>query len=363
MVLVSIGQRSVTGFLFAVSVFCFGFMLTMRAANMCLLLGSIASTLALSELSLKLSFQDPLTSSPDSSYMKPIYWSKSDLGFQPPPGRHTSKKLTSKGEVVYDAVYSIGEDGFRITPIIHTGASIYINFFGCSLMFGEGLNDDETLPYFLHELDLRVSVKNFAWHGYGAHQALRILESTRDTRGDINFLLTSPWHAERSACVPDYSKGSPRYILSDDGRVALDGTCGFQFNLVHRVLNRSYIYQLIRVALREDQDRQIDLYLAIIERMNYLSQARNQRFIIGFYKAENAWFTGKYSNETIVEQFMRMGIEVIDLTLARSADQLSREYYLHPLDKHPSAQANKVRAKLLAEYLDKELLATKTHRS
>ena len=189
---VSIGQRSVLGLLCAIFVFCVGFMLTTSAANIFLLLGSIAFTLALSELSLKLSFhQDPLTSSPDSAYVKPIYWSKSDLGFQPPPGRHTSKKLTSAGEVVYDAVYSIGEDGFRITPVIHTG-SIHINFFGCSLMFGEGLNDDETLPYFLHELDLRISVKNFAWHGYGVHQALRILESIRDTKGNINFLLTSP---------------------------------------------------------------------------------------------------------------------------------------------------------------------------
>jgi len=283
--------------------------------------------------------------------VKPIYWSKSDLGFQPPPGRHTSKKLTSAGEVVYDAVYSIGEDGFRITPVIHTG-SIHINFFGCSLMFGEGLNDDETLPYFLHELDLRISVKNFAWHGYGVHQALRILESIRDTKGNINFLLTSPWHAERSACVPDYSKGSPRYILSDDGRVVLDGTCGFQLRFLERVLNHSHIYQLVRLALREDQDRQIDLYLAIIERMNNLSQDRNQRFIIGFYKAENAWFTGKNSNETIVKQLNRKGIEVIDLTLAPSADQLSKEYYLHTLDKHPSAKANKVRAKLLKEYLE-----------
>jgi hypothetical protein len=93
--------------------------------------------------------------------------------------------------------------------------------------------------------------------------------------------------------------------------------------------------------------------LAIIGQINKLSQARNQKFIIGFLKAENAWFNGRYSNEKIVERLSGMGIEVIDLTLAPSAEQLSRDYYIHPLDRHPSAKANEVRAKLLKQYLEK----------
>ena len=328
-----------------------------HATSLFLLLASTTFSLAIGEFGLGLLFhKDILIASTQTDYVKPYYWQPSDLGFQAPPGRHTSKKITSDGEVVYDVTYTIGEDGFRVTPQSDSDIHIRVNFFGCSLLFGEGLNDNETLPYFLHVLDNSITVKNFAWHGYGVHQALRILVSPRDTRGDINFLLTAPWHAERAACVPDYSNGSPRYRLVDDGELILDGTCGFPFeknNMIYGALGRSRLYHLVRYALKETQDRQVDLYLAIIRRINDLSQARNQRFIVGFIKADDQWFTGTYSNGKIVSKLSGMGIEVVDVTLSKSARDIPREYYIHPLDQHPSAKANEARAKILREYIQR----------
>ena len=351
--LVSFGQRSPGGALIALAFLCVGLMRTTHATNGFLFLCSLSAALAMGELSLQLMFQrEALKIAPDSTYAKSSYWSNSDLGSQGYPGQHTSKKLTTDGEVVYDVAYSIGEDGFRNTPQSESNARFMINFFGCSLLFGEGLNDKETLPYYTHALDNSIRVKNFGWHGYGVHQALKIVEMTPDRNADINFLLTSPWHADRSACIPDYSNGSPRYRLLNDGSVTLDGNCGIVGNALGRMINRSNIYQLARFALGMSQDRQIDLYLAIIQRMYLLSQARNQRFIIGFIKAEDTWFHGTYSNQKILERLRGIGIEVIDLTLAASAASLSRDYYLHPLDRHPSAKANDARAKLIVNYLE-----------
>jgi hypothetical protein len=297
--------------------------------------------------------------SPDSDYViqRDAYRSMSELGFLPLPGRYTSKKLSEGGDTVYDVVYSIGEDRFRITPQTNHTAQIHINFFGCSFTFGEGLNDNETLPYFTHFLADHISVKNYGMHGYGVHQALRILEGTQDVRGNINFMLTAPWHAERSACVPDYGQGSPKYTLRDDGRLALDGNCPkppHWDSLRNRIPRHSNLYRQVNQFIREQrQDGEIDLYLAIINQLNTLSHARGQRFIVGFIKAQDNWFSGKYSNLKIMDQLTKMGIEVIDLTLASSSEQLAREYYIHHLDRHPSAKANEARAMLLKKYLDK----------
>ena len=358
---ISFTTRSFGGMLLAVFFILISLLPITRLTDVLVLLSSITLSLAVGEFTIGVFYMPlhiikPIHYSPDSDYTK-RYWSKSDLGSQPLPGRHTSKLLSDGGDVIYDVVYSIGENGFRITASNSRSARIHINFFGCSFVFGEGLNDNETLPHFLHAIDHSISVKNFGVHGYGVHQALRILESTRDTKGSINFLLTAPWHAERSACIPAYSAGSPKYKLSDDGQLTLDGACAIQpikDDFISLTLNHSNMYQLARsFTSKESQDRQIDLYLAIIGQINKLSQARNQRFIIGFIKAENAWFNGQYSNEKIFEHLSGMGIEVIDLTLAPSADKLSREYYIHPLDLHPSARANEARAKLLKQYLEK----------
>jgi hypothetical protein len=351
----SFQQRNVGTALLALFFFFIGILPLTDSRNSLLLLSSVMLSLAVGEWAVKMfDNQEAGTYSPESDFFQPAYWEKSDLGYQALPGKYRSKKLTEEGNTLYDVVYSIGSDRFRITPIRNGLERLRINFFGCSFLFGEGLNDYETLPAFLNAMDSTITVKNFGWHGYGVHQALRILESDRDTRGEINFLLTAPWHSERSACVPEYSIGSPKYTLAEDGSVHLDGACNVflhqQFFLT-RILNRSRLYQLVMLAFNNSQDRQIELYLAIIKRIKELSEERNQTLLIGFIGAETGWFTGTYSNEKIVERLDRMGIDVIDVSLV-SPDNLPRQYYIHPLDKHPSTRANEARAKLVKEYLE-----------
>ena len=44
-------------------------------------------------------------------------------------------------------------------------------------IFGEGVNDDETLPaYFSADLGYQANVVNLGFHDYGPHQMLRSLE-------------------------------------------------------------------------------------------------------------------------------------------------------------------------------------------
>lgn len=292
------------------------------------------------------------------------YFISTDIGRQGNPGIHASKKLTTNsGELIYEAKYSIGGDGFRKTPNENLENQHRVNFFGCSFTFGEGINDDETLPYFVKQISSNLSVKNFGFHGYGVHQALAILQSDRDTSGQINFLLTAPWQAPRSACIPRYSAGSPSFRLNKNGTVERAGICTPKpESKLEKTLSQSELYKFAKdkiSPLMDSQDEQIELYLALIKEMKKISSARGQKFIIGFIKASNDWFHGSYSNDKIYQRLLELDVEVIDLTLAESEEKIARQYYIHEQDKHPSAPANKERAQMLSKLITEALAQDK----
>jgi hypothetical protein len=280
------------------------------------------------------------------------YWRSTDIGILGKPGTYTARKRTRSGETIYSVTYTLGDDGFRVTPGQGDGPE-RINFFGCSFTFGEGLNDDETLPYLVSRSG-RYRVKNWGYGGGGPHEALAILQSDRDTRGSINVFVTAPWHAPRSACLQSWQLGAPRFRVDGKGNVIRSGECiGKPDNLLLQVALRSKLFKLYRrsLALQMTQDQQLELYLTLIEKMHRLSFERGQRFLVGFLKADESWFTGSHSNESIVARLRARGVAVVDVTLAAKAEQLEQRYYLHPLDKHPSARANEARAQLLLDAL------------
>jgi hypothetical protein len=175
------------------------------------------------------------------------FWRRShELGAQGTTGVHAIKKRSLSGETVFDVKYSTGRDGFRITPGAGCSGSLGINFLGDSLTFGEGVQDDETLPYFIFKNLKTICVRNLGFPAYGVHQVLSILQSDRDTRSVMNFLLTAPWQAVRSSCKPTWTQGSPKYKLLSNGAVARVGRCfdDTDWVLLRRFLSHSAIYGL-----------------------------------------------------------------------------------------------------------------------
>ena len=89
------------------------------------------------------------------------------LGFVPREGTYSSKKISSKNEIIYDVIYNIGKDNFR-KSLFEGKPSIHL--FGGSMTFGEGLNDNQTLSYYLSK-NYNLKTKNFGVHGYGIEQS------------------------------------------------------------------------------------------------------------------------------------------------------------------------------------------------
>ena len=349
--------------------------------NTIIILISITATLALVEnaLSWMQEWQKNTGSGPfayfDSAqtYNTPAYWQLGPFGLQPRPGVFTAIKMAAPNKPVYDVVFTIGPDGFRLTPQYgwgqRSGDGLHslpkrVNFFGDSFTFGEGVQDNQTLPYYfaLHENSEKkplTLVKNYGIHGWGMQQALAIIQSPLDTKAELQFALTAPWHASRSACADSFSLGSPKYKLLDDGLVARNGYCrSFGWvehspKPVRALITFSKIFNLIQDSLlvTKDQDEQVRLYLGILRTIHAELSARGQKLILGFIKADEHWFVGSYNNEKILSEIKSMGIQTIDMTLADKNENLDPKYFIHELDKHPSAAGQNARALLLVRHL------------
>lgn len=93
------------------------------------------------------------------------------LGYTPVPNNMCSIKFWKNDRQICDIVYHIDSFGMRVNPLLSESPSVcnrkYALFFGCSVAFGENINDNETLPYIFNKLDTNFVSYNFAFSGYG----------------------------------------------------------------------------------------------------------------------------------------------------------------------------------------------------
>jgi hypothetical protein len=70
------------------------------------------------------------------------------LGVRPKPDFKTTAKGYIRGKEIYDVTYTFDEAGLRIAPPEAPGTpDDCVLFFGDSYTLGEGVDDDETMPY------------------------------------------------------------------------------------------------------------------------------------------------------------------------------------------------------------------------
>jgi hypothetical protein len=104
------------------------------------------------------------------------------LGYKPVPNTQVVASREKAGKVLYNVVYSIDSHGRRVTPVENLGSvSHYILFFGGSYTFGEGVNDNETMPYYVSQLVPKYRSYNYGAGGYGPQHMLAKLQSEEIT--------------------------------------------------------------------------------------------------------------------------------------------------------------------------------------
>ena len=289
-------------------------------------------------------------------------------------------KLVGKtsGRTIYDVVYSFDERGNRASsqpsdPLAHP----QVVFLGGSFMFGEGLNDHETLPS-QFSMAAGRRVVNAGMHGYGSHQAYRLLDDslTYDNRvggqpTDLVVYRMIGDHRNRASGRYSWDRHGPCYQLSSEGKPQYQGSflrCGKRWGFYNAASN--ILQTLSNSAEPFTRDMAQTWDRALTERRN---QRRHFQLVVGMREqaeAKGADFI--VVNETLspartpasdgrygcsVDQqsvdfgnvLRARGVKVLDTHQVLSLEQCYEGAWITPGDGHPSAGANRQLARALAE--------------
>jgi hypothetical protein len=271
------------------------------------------------------------------------------LGYAAHPGARVRSVRKAGGKTVYDAVYSIDRYGRRITPAASGIRDGYLVYFGCSTLFGEGVNDDETLPAYMARLLPGYVHYNCGFPGYGTHQMLALLESDAfrpgipgDHGAAFYFFIDS--HISRaigSLTSVSWGADTPCYELDRSGAPVLQGT----FKTAHpvkgffyRILNRSGImHGRDFPKIRESHLRLVCSIIAK-SRDEYRKKFDSDRFYVVFYP-------GSSYAPAMIPYLRREGIRYLDYS---GRHDLNGEDYHIPADGHPNPRFYRSMAELLA---------------
>jgi hypothetical protein len=271
-----------------------------------------------------------------------------DLGYAAVPGHTVRTRRTADGRTLYDVVYTIGADGWRVTPGSRPGTRFL--FFGCSNTFGVGLADDETIPArFARALDGAFDVRNRSLHGWGPHQMVRLLETGRvqaDAPVARAFYQSLPHHAARAAGRAPWDPSGPRYVPDpSDGLVRYVGPFhGPVFALLSRAANRLGPLRRLRERWayeRAPDDAERELHARLVLRAAALIRER-----LGAPLTVLHWDDGTDADERFIARLEALGVDVV-----RVSSILPREHWEEtsiPGDGHPSSAATEALGRALA---------------
>jgi hypothetical protein len=287
----------------------------------------------------------------------PFYYENDPtLGWRLRPGEYRDVE-TIDGHVTHDVTYHIGPDHRRQTP----PGSGCVWFFGCSFTFGQGVEDNETLPYRLSVLTGRRMI-NFATPAYGAHHMLAALEHgvTAPCRPTHIIYQAITSHVGRAAGLQSFAKAGPRYRLVD-GRAIYVRTVprpmrqptGF-WPEVRYYLGKSHLYSMIASYEPRSSQAELPLYLAIVRqsRDRLMADYPEADFHVlvwdhpEFFKGDAAvvWL----GLEALTPHAHRVSSILPDYQTARI------RYQLHERNRHPNALANQRLAAYLADRLQEQ---------
>ncbi|MGC1679504.1 MAG: hypothetical protein WA740_18370, partial [Candidatus Binataceae bacterium] len=286
----------------------------------------------------------------------PIEWrrNETEIGSSPVPNTTIVFKESLGGRLIGDVTYTIDANGLREIPAAVQGGPYKVVFFGCSFMFGHGVKDDETLPYyFVQEAKGTFEGFNFAGDGWGPHQMLREIETgfvwRVAGRPELAIYEAIPDHLRRVAGRAPWEDG-PKYELCRGSEACYSGPFHTAaYATCRRWVDRSWIVRFFENHSEQlSRPSDIPLFVAVLKRTRSLLEENGTHFVILLWDQNEL---GKAMIKTLrANQF-----DVIALSSIVPESDLKKGL-LTQADRHPSPAANKAIATYLWHQTGKQLV-------
>lgn len=286
-------------------------------------------------------------------------WSIADpvLGHTLPPNAQITDTKERGGKRLYQATYTTDAYHRRITPMDHREQRRnFLLFFGCSMTFGLGVNDNETMPFYVAQYASRYRPYNYGVSGYGPHYMLAQLQRDEFTKeihehhgiaiytfidDHIKRAIGAMWHYN------NWEQHAPFYTLDTHDRLVRKGdfTSGRPLvSFLYWVMGRSQILQSFNItfppSIREEHIR-LTARMIVEARTAFHQQFPSAEFYVLLYP-------GAERGKDLIPYLAQTGVKYLDY--ATLIDWPHPE--LTQADRgHPTAQGHKMVAAQLAKDL------------
>lgn len=299
------------------------------------------------------------------------YWTDNNItgyGTLPNVSGKTISRSKRTGEIIYDVTYSTNENGWRKIPSSNANSKKCFLFFGDSFTYGEGLNDDETLPFFFGKEMKDYQIFNFGLHGYGPHQALALILSGEVERvlsdkkcESINALYESLIdHIRRANGLAWWEQGNkniPKFKIINNQVVWINANKNLkEKNLIHELSltkygRKSYLLKMLDMQTYNFKQEYNELYFAILSTMeNELKARLNASFTLFLWDTSNLSKDLEKREFEAILKWLKNG-QMQYFLMSQVADDYKDnrlKYGIHKDDLHPNALANEKIAEFLA---------------
>jgi len=305
-----------------------------------------------------------------------ITYSKPFLGYNPNVGygiKHgdystiATKQWLKTKEDIYQAQYSF-YNGQRVTPNSNKQSHDFALFLGGSFAFGEGVNDNQTLPYYYNDaLDKKRHARNYGVSGYGTHQVYTLAKNNiikdpsiaKAENVDVFYWFIDA-HILRANGVSEWDKSGPHYELNNGVLTHLGqfkdtrSQRSFIKKLTELIWLNSAIYNSPHWRLRLLQNKKnMDLFLTLVKETDRLMKAKGFNFVVLMQSGSSfnsPLFDKKAYSEKVKQYFKAHNIQFIDINAFLLQQAKDIETLRIKGDGHPNALFHKILATYLAAH-------------
>ena len=277
----------------------------------------------------------------------------------------------TRRKIIFKKTYTIIQDTTNLLPeynhrigFRNPATSKEIVFLGCSVTFGEGLEDSSTLPYKTGAIT-QLNTVNLGCSGYGIHQVYRLfLGKYPDKPNNQRIFVYSFLHDHilRANGMYQYNMLGPYYSIKDDslihaGPVSANvkwpenkyihyatalGTFSFLKDKFSKIVARNRVKKLGE----SDYDR---CFFMIKEMAKQIQQSGGKLIIIDWDRnRKNSNMLNRQLFDRFEKQLDSLSAMNVQIISVSSVFEMEDRRFFIPGDGHPAASANEKLANALA---------------